>query len=148
MLGGIVDFFKNMGRRKVSVLMFRDDRTFDHLTLPVDDRYIVDEKNSRAWALRSSSLVPYKGKLCEIVCEHDCVPLSLDGGKEEWDIELNAIASEKYKAQKAKIEKESLKSKSWNFFLMIGLVLSLAFVAVIVSGLLKSGTLRFPSFGG
>lgn len=137
------DFFKS--KRKVSRLLFRDDRTISYFDLPVEDRYIVDEKDSRAWGLRSSLLMPYKGKPCELVIEHDCAPVSLND--EKWDPEFDAIAAEAYDKRLMKIEKEGIRAKAQNFILMIMLVPAMGFIVVLLTGLLKSGTLRLP-FGG
>jgi len=143
MFDKIVNFFKS--KRKVTVLLFRDDRTIGCLDLLVEDRCVVDEKESRAWGLRSSMLVPYKGRSCLMVIEHDCSPISLND--EEWDPEFEAIASEAYDKRIMKIEKEGIKAKAQHFILMIMLVPAMLLVLVILTGLIKSGNLRLP-FGG
>ncbi len=144
MLDAIVNFFRS--KRKMPMLLFRDDRTVDYFPLPVEDRYIVDAKNSQAWGLRSSLLLPYKGKPCEMVIEHDCAPISLNS--EKWDPEFVAIADEAYTKQFMKIEKEGMKARGYNFFLMIGLLLTVCLVSVVIAGMVKSGSVHLPSFGG
>lgn len=139
----IVNLFKS--KRKVSVLMLRDDRTISVLELPVEDRCVVDEKASRAWGLRSDMLLPYKGKPSLMVIEHDCSPVSLNG--KQFAPEVESIAAEAYDKEKAKIEKEGIKAKAQNFILMIMLIPAMGFIIVLLTGLLKSGTLRLP-FGG
>lgn len=143
MIGSIINLF--VKKRRVSTLLFRDDRTIRHDVLPVEDRYIVDEKNARAWGLRSNMLLPFRNKNCEVIIEHDCSPMSLNG--EKWDAEFKPIAAEAYNKQFMKIQKEGVQAKAWSFFTTIGLILGICFVIVILAGLLKSGTLRLP-FGG
>ena len=144
MLDAVANFFRS--KRRVAVLLFRDDRTIGYFKLPVEDRYIVDEKNSQAWGLRSSLLLSYKGKPCEAVIEHDCAPISLNS--EKWDPEFGAIADEAYTKQLMRVEKEGLKARGYNFFLMIGLLLTVCLVFVVLAGMVKSGSLSLPSFGG
>jgi len=143
MFDKIVNFFKN--KRKVTVLLPRDDRSIGCFDLPVEDRYIVDEKDSRSWGLRSSMLMSYEGKPCLMVIEHDCSPISLNG--EKWDPEFEAIAAEAYDKRLMKIEKEGIKAKAQHFILMIMLVPAMGFILVLLTGLIKSGNLRLP-FGG
>jgi len=80
-----------------------------------------------------------------MVIEHDCAPISLND--EKWDPEFEAIADEAYTKQFMKIEKEGLKARGYNFFLMIGLLLTVCLVIVVLAGMVKSGTVRLP-FGG
>jgi len=143
MFDGIVNLFKS--KRKVTVLLPRDDRTIDILELPVEDRYVVEEKASRAWGLRSDMLLPYKGKPCLMVIEHECSPVSQKG--KQFAPEVRAIAAEAYDKAKMNVEKEGIKAKAQHFILMIMLVPAMGFILVLLTGLIKSGNLRLP-FGG
>jgi len=143
MFDAVVNLFKS--KRKVVVIQPRDDRTIDIFTLPVEDRSVVDEKNSQAWGLRSDMLMPYKGKPALMVIEHDCSPISLNG--EQFAPEIKAIAAESYDKEKAHVEKEGIKAKAQNFILLIMLIPATSFIIVLLTRLLENGTLRLPFSG-
>jgi len=139
-LMGLLTFWKP--KREARALLFRDDREIKDISLPVTDRYIVDQKQSRAWGLHSSLLYPYKGKMHAILIEHDCGPISLDG--EQWASEMDAIVSEQYNKKLMKLKKESIREKTQSLILTMGLILTIAIVILVLAGLVSSGRLHLP----
>jgi len=138
---GLFDFWKH--KRKVSALLFTDDRVIKQVIYPVEDRYMVDKDTSRAWGLHSGLVYPYKGRLHQILVEHDCGPIGLND--ERWDPELQGILGEQYNKKLMKLKKESIKEKSHNMIMMIALSLTTVFVVMILAGLLKAGAVHLPS---
>jgi hypothetical protein len=130
-------------KREASVLLFRDDREIKAISLPVTDRYMVDQKKSRAWGLHSSLLYPFKGKMHGILIEHDCGPISLDG--EQWASEMDPIVSEQYNKKLMRIKKESSGEKRQNLILTMGLILTIAIVILVLAGLVSSGRFHLPT---
>lgn len=139
-LMGLITFWKP--KREARALLFRDDREIKVISLPVTDRYMVDQKKSRAWGLHSSLLYPYKGKIHAILIEHDCGPISLDG--EQWASEMDAIVGEQYNKKLMKIKKESIREKTHNLIMTMGLILTITVVILVLAGLISSGRFRLP----
>ena len=128
--------------KKIPCLLLNNDRTIERPSLEVRDKYVVDERQGRAWGLSPDHLFEVGGRLSELLTNSDCAPRSQIGLK--WErANRNVIIEEAYGAELLRMEREARKDNKYQLFFLSVLILVIGLVVLILVGLLQAGTLHF-----
>lgn len=141
----------NKKRKQNCLLLTEDGRMLD-IVLPVVKGYVVEHKTAEAWGLFPDSCIPERGtkRSFQVITERDCAPMSLNGqdNSKRMKRDISKIAQENASAARASIQKKSQHSKVAETVQLLAVIFGIFFCLLVLFGLLSSGKLHMPNFGG
>jgi hypothetical protein len=142
-------------KRKQSCLLLTEDGRILDIKLPVVKGYVVEHKTAEAWGLFPDSRIPERGtnRLFQVITERDCAPMSLNGQKSDkgnmrMKKDMSQIAQENAQAARAAIQKKSAKNKIAETLQLLAIIFGIVVCVLVVFGLISTGKLHLPNFGG
>ena len=141
-----MNILRRKKHKKMTCLLVSSDRSIEKLSLPVTDNYLVDERLGKAWGLAPNSLIPYKGKSCQLIVDRNCSPIGLNGDR--WQVDnFNGIVATAYDMETHRAKKDAREDKQRQMAFTGILILCVCVLVLVLAGLLQSGSLHLPSFG-